>query len=179
MAMGIRARWITGFGWLLLAALGSQTARANGFPADVGAGTLFVHSAGGYDTVAPLSTDVRISVAGIVARVAVAQRFRNTGSTAIEALYAFPLPDDAAVDRLSMRIGERVIEGEIRERKQAERVYAQARDSGQRTSLVAVDKTPARIAATAYRLLGGLLMMIAAAALVVGAANARGPEEAP
>jgi Ca-activated chloride channel family protein len=35
-----------------------------------------------------------------------------------------------------MRVGERVIEGEIRERQEAQRVYAAARDSGRRASLV-------------------------------------------
>ena len=47
-----------------------------------------------------------------------------------------PLPDDAAVDRLSMKIGERIIEGEIHERQQAERIYGEARAAGQRASLV-------------------------------------------
>jgi Ca-activated chloride channel family protein len=126
---------MAGIAWLVLATINAQVARASGFP-EVGAGTLLIHSAAGFDPAAPLSTDVRISVAGIVARVAVTQRFRNPGATPIEAVYAFPLPDDAAVDRLSMLIGERVIEGEIREREQAERIYAQARDAGQRASIV-------------------------------------------
>jgi Ca-activated chloride channel family protein len=127
--------WMAGVCWLVLATINSQVARASGFP-EVGAGTLLIHSAAGFDPAAPLSTDVRISVAGIVARVAVTQRFRNPGTTPIEAVYAFPLPDEAAVDRLSMRIGERLIEGEIREREQAERIYTEARNAGQRASLV-------------------------------------------
>ena len=127
--------WMAGIGWLVLATITAQVARASGFP-EVGAGTLLIHSSAGFDPAAPLSTDVRISVAGIVARVAVTQRFRNPGAMPIEAVYAFPLPDEAAVDRLSMRIGERLIEGEIREREEAERVYTQARDAGQRASIV-------------------------------------------
>ena len=66
----------------------------------------------------------------------VAQRFRNTGTSYVEAVYVLPLPDDAAVDRLSMKIGERIIEGEIHERQQAERIYGEARAAGQRASLV-------------------------------------------
>jgi Ca-activated chloride channel family protein len=126
---------MTGICWLVLATINSQVARASGFP-EVGAGTLLIHSAAGFNPAAPLSTDVRISVAGIVARVAMTQRFRNPGNTSIEAVYAFPLPDEAAVDRLLMRIGERLIEGEIREREQAERIYTEARNAGQRASLV-------------------------------------------
>jgi Ca-activated chloride channel family protein len=123
-------------GLLLFATLRAQLARAAEFPTDSGAGTLSCASAGGHEAAAPLSTDIRISVAGIVARVTVAQRFRNTGATTVEALYTLPLPDDAAVDRLQMRVGERLIEGEIRERAQAERVYGAARAAGQRASLV-------------------------------------------
>ena len=128
--------WLTGIGWLLLATLKSQVAWGDEFPTELGAGMLLMQSATGFDPAAPLATDVRISIAGVVARVTVAQQFRNTGDTTVEAVYAFPLPDDAAVDRLSMRIGERVIEGEIREREQAERIYSEARGAGQRASLL-------------------------------------------
>lgn len=122
---------------LLYLSLSAQAARAAEFPRDVGAGTLLFQTAdGGFNPAAPLSTDLRISVAGVVARVRVAQRFRNPGTSVVEAVYVLPLPDDAAVDRLLMQIGDRVVEGEIHERQQAERIYGQARAAGQRTSLV-------------------------------------------
>lgn len=133
---GVAALWFATVLFLLLAALKAQVARAADFPSDLGSGTLLFGNATGYAAAAPLSTDVRISIAGIVARVAVTQRFRNTGGGWSEALYAFPLPDGAAIDRLGMQIGERVIEGEIRARAQAERIYGEARAAGQRASLV-------------------------------------------
>ncbi|HVJ30063.1 MAG TPA: VIT domain-containing protein, partial [Gammaproteobacteria bacterium] len=124
-------------GLLLYATLTAQGARAAEFPSDVGAPTLLFQDANGsFSTAAPLETDLRLSVAGVVARVRVAQRFRNFGSTYLEAVYVLPLPDDAAVDRLTMKIGERVIEGEIHERQAAERIYGEARAAGQRASLV-------------------------------------------
>ncbi len=114
----------------------AQAARATDFPT-VGAGTLLYTSAGGvYASTPPLSTDIQISIAGVVARVSVVQRFANTGGEFTEAVYALPLPDDAAVDRLTMKIGDRVVEGEIREREAAEHVYSAARAAGQRASLV-------------------------------------------
>jgi Ca-activated chloride channel homolog len=127
--------------WLLLAALLAQLAHAAEFPKDIGAGTLLFRSSVAFDPAAPLATDVRISVAGIVARVTVAQRFRNPGSEWAEAVYALPLPDDAAVDRLTMHVGDRIIEGEIHEREEAKRIYTTARDSGQHASLVS-QETP-------------------------------------
>jgi Ca-activated chloride channel family protein len=124
-------------GLLLYATLTAQAARAAEFPSEVGAPTLLFQDANGsFSTAAPLETDLRMSVAGVVARVRVAQRFRNSGSTYLEAVYVLPLPDDAAVDRLTMKIGERVIEGEIHERQAAERIYGEARAAGQRASLV-------------------------------------------
>jgi Ca-activated chloride channel family protein len=97
---------------------------------------LFQSASGGYAAVAPLQTDLRVSVAGVVARVRIAQRFQNTGTSYVEAVYALPLPDDAAVDKLLMQVGERVIEGDNHEPQQAERIYGEARAAGQRASLV-------------------------------------------
>lgn len=83
-----------------------------------------------------LSTDVVIRVAGPVLRARLRQRFANPGADWVEAVYVFPLPEQAAVDRLRMRIGERLIEGLIREREQARRSYEQARDWGRRATLI-------------------------------------------
>ncbi len=66
-----------------------------------------------------LSTEVRYRVAGVVARASVRQRFRNGTDECVEGLYVFPLPETAAVDRLLVRVGERTIEGQTREREQA------------------------------------------------------------
>ncbi|HEY3519212.1 MAG TPA: hypothetical protein VGL98_19325, partial [Gammaproteobacteria bacterium] len=72
-------------GLLLYATLTAQAARAAEFPSDVGAPTLLFQDANGsFSTAAPLETDLRMSVAGVVARVRVAQRFRNTGTTYLE-----------------------------------------------------------------------------------------------
>jgi hypothetical protein len=45
-------------------------------------------------------------------------------------VYVFPLPEDAAVDHLRMRVGERVVEGQIRERAAARAEYEQAMPCG-------------------------------------------------
>ena len=63
-----------------------------------------------------------------------------------------PLPDDAAVDTLKMTIGERVIEGEIHERAQAEKIYGEARAAGQHASLVR--QTSANLFTTAVANIG-------------------------
>jgi Ca-activated chloride channel family protein len=88
-------------------------------------------------TPAPLlATDVEMRVTGLVVRATVRQEFSNPSAEWAEGVYVFPLPEDAAVDRLKMRIGDRVVEGVIRERVAAKQAYEQARQQGQRASLV-------------------------------------------
>lgn len=81
-------------------------------------------------------THVVIRVDGILARAIVRQTFRNPTDSWTEALYVVPLPEAAAVDALRMTVGDRIIEGEIQERQEAERDYAQAAEAGQAASLL-------------------------------------------
>jgi Ca-activated chloride channel family protein len=83
-----------------------------------------------------LSTDVKFRVSGTVARAVVSQQFRNDSAEWVEGIYVFPLPENAAVDRLQMHVGDRLIEGQIRERQQARAEYEAARDRGSLASLV-------------------------------------------
>lgn len=107
-------------------------------PGDVGAGSLFLQTArpGRFMPAPSVATDVRMRISGMIARVQVSQRFENPDDTWTEGIYVFPLPETAAVDRMRMRIGERVVEGRIGEREEAERVYVEAKRSGRRAALV-------------------------------------------
>ncbi len=82
------------------------------------------------------STTVEAKVEGLGARVTVAQRFTNTSKEPIEAVYCFPLPADAAVDRMKMKVGDRLIVGEIKLREEARAVYEAAKRAGQMASLL-------------------------------------------
>lgn len=97
-----------------------------------------VWSAGeaGYFPAVQLAAEVEISVSGLVARARVTQRFVNPGEEWMEGVYVFPLPENAAIDRLRMVVGERVIEGQVREKEEAREVFAQARQEGRRASLL-------------------------------------------
>ncbi len=81
-------------------------------------------------------TEVTAEITGLLARVEVTQRFRNTESGWAEAVYRYPLPEGAAVDRMRVTVGERVLQGEIREKEDARRIYTEARDEGKVASLV-------------------------------------------
>ncbi len=94
-------------------------------------------ASGGVSVDAPmLKTDVKMDVSGIMARVSVQQKFKNIGREWAEGVYVFPLPEEAAVDRMRLRIGERIIEGEIKEKAEARRTYEKAKREGKRASLL-------------------------------------------
>ena len=83
-----------------------------------------------------LHTDVEIRVTGHVARAKVTQRFVNPHPDWYEGVYVFPLPENSAVDRMRMKIGERIVEGEVREKETAKRTYAEAKSEGRRAALL-------------------------------------------
>ena len=70
--------------------------------------------------------------AGYIATVEVMQQFQNPFSEKIEAVYVFPLPQNAAVNEFIMTIGERRIRGIIRERQEAEQIYQRGQPPGLR-----------------------------------------------
>jgi len=81
-------------------------------------------------------TDVKVDIAGFIARVTLTQQFENPYQEPIEAVYRFPMSDRGAVDRMTMTIGERVIKGVIKEREEARRIYEEAKQAGQAASLL-------------------------------------------
>lgn len=81
-------------------------------------------------------TDVTVDVSGYVARVTVRQQFHNPFQGKIEAMYVFPLSQNAAVDRMTMKVGERLIEGEIKGRNAARKIYESAKAAGKVAGLL-------------------------------------------
>ena len=119
------------FGWRLAHAAGG--ANEDG----AGAGELLLKAGAGAAHPAVMlksSADFRIS--GVVATVNVTQAFRNNSGNWAEAVYVFPLPEQAAVRAMRIHVGERVIVGEIHERSQAKKIYRQAKAQGRKAGLV-------------------------------------------
>lgn len=102
----------------------------------VGSGELYRVVDGGLVPLPVLTMDVRIEVAGNLVRGVVTQRFANPTGEVIDALYAFPLPEHAAVDGMEMRIGERRITAVVKEREEARRTYETAMQEGKKAALV-------------------------------------------
>ena len=81
-------------------------------------------------------TDVKANIAGFIARVTVTQTFHNPYDEKIEAVYVFPLPHTAAIDDMTMTVGDRRIVGLIKRRAEAEALYQEAIQQGKTASLL-------------------------------------------
>ena len=63
-------------------------------------------------------TSVEANITGYISKVDVEQEYVNNFEEAIEAVYMFPLPENAAIHSMEMLIGEKVIKGVIKEREE-------------------------------------------------------------
>jgi len=100
-------------------------------------GLLFKGPAGvGYRRAPDVATDVRVEIGGVVGSVQVTQYFSNPDTDWKEGIYVFPLPENAAIHRLKLRVGKRTITGKIKKRAAAKKIYRDAAKAGQRAGLV-------------------------------------------
>ena len=98
---------------------------------------LEVATAEGKTEALPLkSTSAQVHIAGAVAGVELHQVFENSGNKPIEALYVFPASTRAAVHAMRMTIGTRTIEATIQRKGEARATFENARQAGQRASLL-------------------------------------------
>jgi Ca-activated chloride channel homolog len=81
-------------------------------------------------------TDVKADIAGFLSRVTVTQDFVNNAADKIEAVYVFPLPNNAAVDDMTMLVGTRLVHGAVKRREDARAIYEDARAKGQVAGLL-------------------------------------------
>ncbi|HZE72501.1 MAG TPA: VIT and VWA domain-containing protein [Pyrinomonadaceae bacterium] len=96
-----------------------------------------VDSAGKPKGSCPLKhTDVKAEISGFLSRVSVTQEFENPYQEKIEAVYTFPLPQAAAVDDMTMIVGDRTVRGKILRREEAQAVYDAAKAGGRVASLL-------------------------------------------
>ncbi len=101
----------------------------------------FVQSDSGAVDQLPLkSTSAEVRISGVCADVNVRQVYMNEGNRTIEANYVFPASTRAAVYGMTMKIGNRFIEAEIREKQKARDEYEQAKADGKSASLLEEDR---------------------------------------
>jgi Ca-activated chloride channel homolog len=123
---------------LLLVAVGLQpSVHAAPAPGETPGSLGIVGKDGNIQGTCPLKhTEVRAGISGFLARVTVTQIFSNTATENIEAVYAFPLPQDAAVDDMTIQVGDRTVRGLIKRREDARAIYENAKRTGHVAALL-------------------------------------------
>jgi Ca-activated chloride channel homolog len=82
------------------------------------------------------STDVQVNISGVIADVVVTQRYKNEGQRAIDARYVFPGSTQAAVYGMNVRLADRLITANIREKQQAKIEFDAAKKEGKTAALL-------------------------------------------
>ncbi|SFU72451.1 Ca-activated chloride channel family protein [Polaromonas sp. YR568] len=90
----------------------------------------------GLDQLPLKSTQVDVRISGVIADVTVTQRYKNEGQRAIEARYVFPGSTRAAVYGMNVRLADRLITANIREKQQARIEYDSAKKEGKTAALL-------------------------------------------
>ncbi len=96
---------------------------------------MFQNSKGIYEPSLHLKSHADVSINGLIAKITLSQTFTNHTDIWQEGVYIFPLPENSAVNHMEMRIGDRRIVGEIKEKQQAKKIYQQAKQAGKRAAL--------------------------------------------
>lgn len=100
------------------------------------AGEIRVENDAGLGTLVLEHSSVVAEIHAGLARVTMVQWFHNPYDQPLEATYLFPLPSMAAVDRMDLACGDRLIEGRVMERGEAREAYEQAKRDGRKAALL-------------------------------------------
>ena len=87
-------------------------------------------------TQSALDTMVDMNITGVTNRVRVEQTFTNPSNDWVEGVYVFPLPEDSAIDHLTLFVDGRIIDGQIKERKEAKKIYNKAKNEGKKAAII-------------------------------------------
>ncbi|CAN5400592.1 hypothetical protein BH11CYA1_BH11CYA1_04430 [soil metagenome] len=82
------------------------------------------------------AVDISANIVDRIASVTVVQKFVNQLSEPIEAVYIFPLAGSSSVSKFQMQVGERTIDGIVKERAEARQEYQAAIEEGKRAAIL-------------------------------------------
>jgi len=135
-----RAKLYEGIGWTVLAFMAfiaslfiSIKVSAEAIDSENGSGVLFLNES---KSAMHIKTEVSAFLSGLTANVKYIQHFKNDSDNWQEAVYVFPLPENAAVNYFKLSVGEKIIIGEIKEKQEAQKIYKQAKSQGKKTALL-------------------------------------------
>jgi Ca-activated chloride channel family protein len=83
-----------------------------------------------------LDTAISGEVNGMVASITIEQTFKNSSANWVNGRYVFPLAEDAALDSMQLRIGDRLIKGVVQAKAEAKKTFEAAKKAGKKAGLV-------------------------------------------
>ena len=81
-------------------------------------------------------THAEVSISGTIAQVTLTQTYTNDGEAAIDATYNFPASTRAAVNGMTMTIGDRVLNAKIDRKEEARKTFEKAKSENKSASLL-------------------------------------------
>ena len=67
--------------------------------------------------------EIKVTIQGMLAYTEITEVFHNPSGERLEGMYRFPLPEDAQISRLALKVGDRIMEGQFLETARAERIW--------------------------------------------------------
>lgn len=83
-----------------------------------------------------LDTNVSGSVSGLVSTITIVQKYRNDSNDWVNGQYRFPLPENAAVDSLTLETEGRILHGVVKEKQAAQKEFNVAKKAGKKAGLL-------------------------------------------
>ncbi len=117
-----------------LLALGSVCAQPTEAQA---AGTLKDSKSGDYASI--VDHHVGVVLNNGFAKTTVTQVFENATESTIDAIYEFPVPQEAALSEMTIAVGDRVMNGEVLLTDEAEKIYKDQKSQGNQAGLATKD----------------------------------------
>ncbi len=81
-------------------------------------------------------THAEVEISGTIAQVTLTQTYTNDGEAAIDATYIFPASTGAAVNGMTMTIGDRVLTAKIDRKEEARKTFEKAKEENKSASLL-------------------------------------------
>lgn len=94
----------------------------------------------GVDSFPLKSTDVNVSIEGIIADTYVVQTYANEGSKPINASYIFPASTKVTVHGMQMQIGNQIVKAVIKEKEEAKQEFEEAKSEGKSASMLSEER---------------------------------------
>ncbi|KAA1171466.1 marine proteobacterial sortase target protein [Marinobacter salinexigens] len=129
--------WLAVLLMLFVHPLYAEAALSDGTDGENAGVLRFVDAAGRWQEPAlVIDSEFDIRVSGLIADSRLSRQFRNTGDQWREGIFVFPLPEDASVYGLTMKVGERTIVGKVKPRLEARKAYEKAKEEGRHAANV-------------------------------------------